>query len=112
MTQPRLPCRWRSPCSVRPGRALSTSRLLEHVDSRALPIKSLQTCAPCSKCNGDLHGTFALDDTHVQGTLETSSSIHLTELRTAAVEVPTSTVQITEPLPLSAVTLVSRLEYR
>ena len=49
----------------------------------------------------DLQGTFALDDTHVRGTLETPSSVHLTELRTAAVEVPESAVQITEPLPLS-----------
>ena len=48
-----------------------------------------------------LHGTFALDDTQVRGTLETPSSVHLTELRMAAVEVPESTVQITEPLPLS-----------
>jgi hypothetical protein len=48
-----------------------------------------------------LHGTFALDDTHVQGTLETPSSVHLTELRMAAVEVPESAVHITEPLPLS-----------
>jgi Dicarboxylate transport len=49
----------------------------------------------------DLQGTFALDDMHVRGTLETSSSVHLTELRTAAVEVPESAVQITEPFPLS-----------
>ena len=49
----------------------------------------------------NLHGTFALDDTHVRGTLETPSSVHLTELRTAAVEVPESAVHITEPLPLS-----------
>ena len=49
----------------------------------------------------DLQGTFALDDTHVWGTLETPSSVHLTELRTAAVEVPESVVQITESLPLS-----------
>ena len=49
----------------------------------------------------NLHGTFALDDTHVRGTLETPSSVHLTELRTAVVEVPESTVQITESLPLS-----------
>ena len=40
----------------------------------------------------NLQGTFALDDTHVRGTLETPSSIHLTELRTAAVEVPESAV--------------------
>jgi hypothetical protein len=49
----------------------------------------------------NLHGTFALDDTHVRGTLETPSSVHLTELRMAAVEVPESAVRITEPLPLS-----------
>jgi len=49
----------------------------------------------------DLQGTFALDDTHVRGTLETPSSVHLTALHTAAVEVPESTVQITEPFPLS-----------
>jgi hypothetical protein len=49
----------------------------------------------------NLHGTFALDDTHVQGRLETPSSVHLTEWRTAAIEIPESTVQITEPLPLS-----------
>jgi len=49
----------------------------------------------------DLQGTFALDETHVRGTLETPSSIHLTELRTAAVEIPASTVQLTESLPLS-----------
>ena len=49
----------------------------------------------------DLQGTFALDDTHVRGTLETPSSVYLTALRTAAVEVPESPVQITEPLPLS-----------
>jgi hypothetical protein len=49
----------------------------------------------------DLHGTFALDDTQVRGTLETPSSVHLTELRAAAVEVPESAVQLTEPLPLS-----------
>src|SRR4029453_12363419 len=42
------------------------------------------------------------DDTHVRGTLEAPSSVHLTELRMAAVEVPESAVQITEPLPLSA----------
>jgi hypothetical protein len=49
----------------------------------------------------DLHGTFALDDTHVRGTLETPSAVYLTELRTAAVEIPASTVQLTESLPLS-----------
>ena len=49
----------------------------------------------------DLHGTFALEDTHVRGMLETPSSVYLTALRTAAVEVPASIVQITEPLPLS-----------
>jgi hypothetical protein len=49
----------------------------------------------------NLHGTFALDDAPRRGTLETPSSIHLTELRTAAVEVPESAVQITEPLPFS-----------
>ena len=49
----------------------------------------------------DLQGTFALDDMHMRGTLETPSSVHLTELRTAAVEVPESAVQITEPLPFS-----------
>jgi len=49
----------------------------------------------------NLHGTFALDDAHVRGTLETPSSIHLTELRMAAAEVPESLVQITEPFPLS-----------
>ena len=48
-----------------------------------------------------LHGTFALDDMHVRGTLETPSSVHLTELHMATVEVPESAVQITEPLPLS-----------
>jgi len=49
----------------------------------------------------NLHGTFALDDTHVRGTLETPSSVRLTEWRTAAIEVPESVMQITEPLPLS-----------
>jgi hypothetical protein len=49
----------------------------------------------------NLHGTFALDDTHVRGTLETPSSIHLTGLRMAAAEVTESAVQITEPFPLS-----------
>jgi len=49
----------------------------------------------------NLQGTFILDDMHVRGTLETPSSIHLTELRTATVEVPESAVQITESLPLS-----------
>jgi hypothetical protein len=49
----------------------------------------------------NLHGTFALDDTHVRGTLETPSSVHLTGWRTAAVEIQESTVQITESLPLS-----------
>jgi len=49
----------------------------------------------------NLHGTFVLDDTHVRGTLETPSSVHLTELRMAAIEVPDSAVQITAPLPLS-----------
>jgi len=49
----------------------------------------------------NLQGTFTLDDMHVRGTLETPSSIHLTELRTATVEVPESAVQITESLPLS-----------
>jgi hypothetical protein len=49
----------------------------------------------------DLHGTFALDDRHVQGTLETPSSVYLTALRTAAMEVPASIVSITEPLPLN-----------
>jgi hypothetical protein len=49
----------------------------------------------------NLQGTFTLDDMHVQGTLETPSSVHLTEVRTATVEVPESAVQITESLPLS-----------
>ena len=51
----------------------------------------------------DLQGTFALElkYTHMRGTLETPLSVHLTELRTVAVEVPESAVQITEPLPLS-----------
>ena len=49
----------------------------------------------------DLQGTFALDDRHVQGTLETPSSVYLTAFRAAAVEVPASLVHITEPLPLN-----------
>ena len=49
----------------------------------------------------NLQGKFALDDTHVQGTLETPSSVYLTQWRTAAVEVPESAVQLQEPLPLS-----------
>jgi hypothetical protein len=49
----------------------------------------------------NLHGMLALDDTHVQGTLETPSSVYLTEWRTTAVDLPDSTVQITEPVSLS-----------
>ena len=65
---------------------------------------ALETIPPdmlAQQVQWNLQGTFAFDDTHVRGTLEPPSSVHLTELRMAAIEVPESTVQLTEPLPLS-----------